>query len=118
MTVFLGRVKSGAGKATRNIARDHRRLYKATGISFFPGTLNVILDRPVKFQNQIRCRTWGLCPVRVEGLECFAIRSLRKDYPREFVEVLSPLNIRAKLGLTDGSLITVEIDPEFLVLDC
>ncbi len=117
MKTFTGRVKSGAGKATRNIARAAHRLRKATGITFQPGTLNLILDRPVRFRNQVECRTWGLCPVRVNGLKCFAIRSLRKDYARAFMEVIAPFKLREKLDLVDGSTVSVEVDPTYIMED-
>lgn len=45
-----GRVRSGRGKASAELAIHREEIEELTGQNIFPGSLNVILDRPIRFK--------------------------------------------------------------------
>ncbi len=49
LTFLYGRVQSGRGIATRHCQKHSKEIEAAVGRPIYPGSLNVILDHPVRF---------------------------------------------------------------------
>ena len=123
-----GRVVAGLGEGQYYISREgYRRAFQALlGFEPYPGTLNVEiqpLDREKtaelkgmggllikEFQSE--GRTFGAVKcfrAQLQRVECAAIMPLRSHHTNT-LEIISPVRLRDKLNLTDGTEVVVEVD--------
>jgi riboflavin kinase len=125
---LTGSVISGLGEGRYYMSlpayRDQFR--RVLGGDPFPGTLNLRLSsasRDVKrkvdnlpwtrIQGFVQDdRTFGearTLPCRIRDIPCAIVVPGRSHYPDDVIEVISPVELRASLGLSDGDLVTVEV---------
>lgn len=118
----------GEGQYYTSLKGYRDQFIKKLGIDPFPGTLNLRLEPEsmscrslLNLKNDIeikgfttRNRTFGAghCyPVKVaNGIQGAIMVPERTHYPEDIIEIISPVNIREKLKLEDGSKITVTVE--------
>lgn len=112
MTILTGTVTSGRGRAAQHISNSFDELVSITGRHVFPGTLNVILDRKIRFSfqhavafDQGRRFVWSAL---IQDHPVWIYRW--KGAPLHIVEVISECKLRDALGLKDKGKICIEID--------
>lgn len=122
--IFDGVAVSGAGGATKafehNAGGRMMEIERALGFKPFPGTLNVQLAKPFDWDGpyfrswllELQNRAAGLehgvwaprgCrfyPVDVSGVSAFAMRWEGDHYPENFLELVAPVRLRDKVGIT------------------
>jgi len=116
-----GKLVSGLGEGQYYISQQGyiKQFVKLLGFKPFPGTLNLQLGQPlIEPRTPIRIegfinhgRTFGAVrcyPAQIRGIIAAVIRPERTHYPVDFVEVISPVNLRKKLELNDGDLVELE----------
>ena len=121
--LLRGRVRRGRGDFGRWLTKLQEHYRAKTGMSLFPGTLNVELPEPYSLPTQ-RIRLEGheyggtvsvsMVPCRILGLPAFILRTDRNesgagDHPRTIVEVAADANLRETFGLEDGDLVEIEV---------
>lgn len=114
MTV-TGRVVSGRGNATRHIGRAAESLLALTGRSMFPGSLNLVLSRPlglsaahgVDFE-----RGRKIWPARIGDLDVWIYRW--STAPDTVIEILASERLRDALDLQGNERVAVTIPAEFV----
>lgn len=106
---FTGIVTSG-----RNLAKKHLReepdVEKNLGVTLFPGSMNVLLTKPMKMNLQTAIITpkRAIQPCQINGVPAYAHRW--PDCPLHVCEILHPEKLRDKLGLKDGDRVTITFD--------
>jgi hypothetical protein len=106
-----GRVVSGRGKATADLARTQQSVTDLVGYAPFPGSLNVALNRPLRlrgpdlhtFDDGLRL----LCPASLGGTSVWLYRW--RHAPLHIVEILSSVHLRSELGLQDGDEVVLHL---------
>lgn len=133
MTLTIaGNVISGFGKGKEFVTLEgySRQFREELGYEPYPGTLNLELERPV------RDRIDRLDPIRIDGWEdgdrsfgvvyCYpaslvdtdesvqlhVIVPKRTDHDTATLELISPVNLRERLGLSDGSSLVIRVESE------
>jgi hypothetical protein len=109
VTKIAGRVRSGRGAASARMAEVQTELEGITNEAIIPGTLNIILDRPLRL-NEAEARFFGknlrmLWPATLNGIDVWVIRW--KDTALHVAEVLSSVHLRDQFGLKDGDRVTL-----------
>jgi len=120
-TVFSGK---GEGSKFTNLTWVKTQTEEKLGFIPFPGTLNIRLD------NKNASKLWKalnkaepieLVPVadfcrgrcyRVtleDKTECALLIPQVADYPKDMVEIVSPVNLREKLKLSDGNMVELTL---------
>jgi hypothetical protein len=96
---------------TIDCARELRRISAAP---LCPGTLNVVLDGPLRLSRQSsfefdrgRRRLWRAA---LNGTDVWAYRW--DEAPLHVLEIVSTVHLRTSLSLEDGDAVTVQIAPE------
>ncbi|MEE8347929.1 MAG: HAD-IA family hydrolase [Acidobacteriota bacterium] len=122
-----GTVTSGKGDAAdfTQLAWVREQFKGAFGFEPYPGTLNLLLDDPTSLSAWAEVRQGpgqvlepepGFCagrcyPLSVEGqISAAAVVPMVSSYPENVVEILSPMALRERLGLSDGMTVTVAVD--------
>jgi riboflavin kinase, archaea type len=123
-TVLRGVVRSGLGDCGFWIEKL-KEFYRAkTGMTLFPGTLNVELAEPFYVPStrlRLEGREYGgtvsvsIVPCRVFGREAFILRTDGNeqgtgDHPRTIVEVATDVKLRDAYRLKDGDLVEIELE--------
>ena len=103
-----GRVVSGRGKATSRL-KGRKELVDYFGAEPQPGTLNIILDRPILFsprRAKLRCADTSLIgwPARMEGQPCLILRW--RNCPLHVAELISGYWFQ----IPKGNRVLVELD--------
>ncbi len=108
-----GRVISGRGTASRSIVGPSP-ISDFFGKLQAPGSLNVALDGPVRFDpEQVAIPKDGRAyywPAEINDTPCLMTRA--DGHPLHVVEILSPLHLRKEFNLRDGDAVTLEISPD------
>jgi len=116
----------GEGRYYMSLPPYREQFRNVLGKDPFPGTLNLRLSsasRDVKrkvdgltwtrIQGFVRDgRTFGearTLPCRIRDIPCAIVVPGRTHYPDDVIEVISPVELRAVLDLSDGDLVTVEV---------
>lgn len=112
-TKLLGHVVSGRGKATADLANFKGELSKVTAQSLRPGTLNIVLKRPIRFVGS-RAYVFDqghrmLWPASANGVDVWLYRW--RECPLHVIEVLAAVNLREHFGLQNGDKLTLAVDP-------
>ncbi len=128
MAGLTGHVITGLGEGQYYIAQEGYRTQFEEKLNFipYPGTLNIRLsdngDDTVKVlrdQHMIQIsgftdgqRTFGGCKcyfVHVEGIPGAVIVPDRTHYPRDLLEIISPVHLRETLELNDGDEVRITL---------
>ena len=111
-TRLHGRVISGRGTASQS-AVGPSPISDFFGELQAPGSLNVALDGPVRFDpKQVAIPKEGRAyywPAEINGSRCLMTRA--DGHPLHIVEILSPLHLRKEFNLRDGDAVTLEVSP-------
>jgi riboflavin kinase len=120
--IFEGKIYSGKGTGKNFVALPwvKGQIEKKLGFTPYPGTLNIRLTEEAKEKRKILEPKKGLRIEPQKGyyagvlfrasincLECAVVVPLIPNYPGDVLEIISPLYLRGKLGVMDGSLVTV-----------
>lgn len=113
MTEVLGSVVDGRGRASEHLAEFNEALRVVSGQIFHPGSLNVVLERPLRLRPDVGVAfdEWGkrrLWSGRLNGDRVWIYRW--RGCPLHIVEVLHPDLLRKRLQLRTGSIIRLELD--------
>lgn len=120
-----GRVVSGFGVAASNLAPKLSLIEQRTRFSgLLPGTLNVRITQPFRLKADAelsRDEYYGyervfLQRCRLQGIDCLIVRPETHERgaaggPAQ-LELMSTCHLRTVLGLSDGSLVVVEVEDE------
>lgn len=120
-----GKVFSGSGESAEFIRLSWVRKQIAEKLSFIPytGTLNVKLTaESVAIKESLKnARAIEISPVKdfcrgkcfpayfMQDLKCAIIIPEVKNYPKDVIEVIAPVNLREKFRLKDGDMVKVRI---------
>jgi len=118
-----GKVCSGkrVGKKFVELPWVRRQFLEKLGFIPYPGTLNLILTRKNKEEKEKLEKTKSLVIIPEKGYceaKCFRAKINKKiqgaviipkvqNYPKETLEIISPLNLRKALNIKDGDLVEV-----------
>ena len=125
--VVKGQIVTGIGVGSRFIGMEWVREQILDKLGFDPylGTLNVRMDEETS--RRYHSLLEGREGIPIEPLDeryrrgkCYRSRindtvdgaivvPIVPDYPADLVEIVAPVNLRERLGLQDGSEVTVEI---------
>jgi riboflavin kinase len=126
---LTGRVFTGLGEGAYYVQVPFymRQFEEKLGFKPYPGTLNLklirrddvlkraLLERAARieierFSNGRRSYGGARCiKARVGDEEAAILFIERTHYPREVIEILSPLCLRERLGLKDGDIVSVKV---------
>ena len=111
MDEIVGTVASGRGQSTTHIRIHSAELKEKLGQDLVEGSLNVILNRPVKLVAERAIVFDGgkrlLWPATIEGQCGWALRWVRA--PLHVVEFVAPVHLRRLLDLKDGTPVRIGI---------
>jgi riboflavin kinase, archaea type len=121
---FFGTVFSGKGEGKKFVALPwvKRQVEEKAGFTPFEGTLNVRLtDESVKqkillskVKKIIVEPAQGYCPgylikAQIGNISAVVVLPEVPNYPPDVLEVVAPVCLRKKLGLADGSCVSVTV---------
>ncbi len=119
-TVFSGK---GRGKKFVELTWFKRQVEEKLGFSTYLGTLNLrLLDKEVEKRELLETKgsltvepqtgyySGLLFRATIEGLECAVVIPIMPNYPKDVLEVISPVYLRGRFKLIDGNLVTVSIN--------
>jgi len=127
--LLIGRVQAGKNDASRWLSKFNEAYSHKTGMSVFPGSLNLVLEHPFDwFEPRYRERTvwfgreeYGgerdilLLPCELMSLEARAaflwtttIGARDRPEPR-IVEIITDIGLRKVHGLVDGDIVSLKI---------
>jgi riboflavin kinase len=119
-TVFSGK---GRGKKFVELTWFKRQVEEKLGFSTYLGTLNLrLLDNEVEKRELLETKgsltvepqtgyySGLLFRATIEGLECAVVIPIMPNYPKDVLEVISPVYLRGRFKLIDGNLVTVSIN--------
>jgi CTP-dependent riboflavin kinase len=120
MTVLRGRVAGGKADLAQWMVMYADRYSAATGLSLYPGSLNLMLPKPYELpvdRIQLPASDVGVNVNLVEclafGRRAFIFRTDADDRKgperRMLIEILSEVRLRDEYGLTDGDLVEVTV---------
>lgn len=122
--VFSGAVYSGKGEGKKFVALPWvtEQIADKLGFNPYPGTLNLHLTAESSSKKRYLNKTKGLLiepqpgffygllfRATVSGAKCAVILPLVPNYPRDVLEIVASTSLRERLGLVDGSVLTVEV---------
>src|SRR5687768_3842839 len=111
---FTGHVVSGRGLAEKHLSTLAGDVARIMGEPPCPGSLNVILDRPLRLEvSEARAVEGGarlFWPATLNGLPVWLYRW--KNAPLHVVEIVSPQYLRGTLGLSDNDRVAIVLGKE------
>lgn len=124
MPVLRGFVASGMGNFSIWIERLRDFYFQKTGMYLYPGTLNVVLETEYTLPPQrirLEKEEYGgrvsvsLVPCRIFDRPAFLLRTDANErgeghHPRNVIEIACDVKLRDAYGLTDGSIVEVEVE--------
>ena len=124
MAVLSGIVISGKGNFSYWIEKLQDHYIRRTGMSLFPGTLNVLLDYPYSLPpDVIRLEkeeyegtvSVSLVPCRIFGRRAFLLRTDANEaglghHPKTIIEIATDVKLREHYKLKDGDRVVVEVE--------
>lgn len=113
---FTGYVATGRAKAAGHIAKLSFELEQGTGAKLYLGSLNILLDRPVRL-NRAHAITLEdgrrlLWPARLNGVDVWLYRW--RHAPLHVAEILAETRLRDQLGLADHDKVTLSVRDDLL----
>jgi riboflavin kinase len=119
MVVLTGRVVTGVGNFAYWIERLQEHYRRKTGVSLFPGTLNVQLEEEYGVPSgalRLEAEEYGgavsvnIIPCRLLGERAFILRTDAAERDsKHVIEVACELKLRDKYNLRDGDTVRVEV---------
>lgn len=119
MNEFSGRVMTGRGEGAHYVALYNPYFRIVLGREFFPGTLNLKVDGfdASRFSDRLTAvipAGKNLFPVdcaqvRIGPVDGYLIIPRKTSHPNTVVELVSAVNIRERLSLQDGDVLTFAI---------
>jgi riboflavin kinase len=124
MKVLQGKVESGTGNFAQWILKLNAHYERKTGLTLFPGTLNVRLFESYSIPKgclRLEAHEYegsvnvNIVPCRVLGRPAFILRTDANElgagnHPQTVVEIASDVKLRDVYGLSDGDEVSIEID--------
>ena len=123
--IILGEVISGIGEGAYYVRQYAHLIREYLGFDPYPGTLNIRVLFPKTVFDALcgviptvlpgfvkEGRTFGdvkAYRVEIEGIEGAIVIPSRTVHPPKIAEIIAPVCLREKLGLKDGSRITVRV---------
>ena len=119
-----GRVFAGQGEGRRyvDLSWVKQQIKEKAGFNPYPGTLNLRLDeknvkRRVLLEKDATlrlCHSEGYCTgllfkASLDGVVCGVVIPQVENYPENVLEVVASVNLKQKLRLRDGDLVTVTV---------
>jgi riboflavin kinase len=119
-----GRVFSGRGEGRKYIELSwvKQQIMEKLGFNPYPGTLNLRLDVESMKKRQLLtedaalgvCTPEGYCTgllfkATIEGVSCGVVIPQVEGYPDDELEVVADVNLRQRLGLSDGDRVEVTV---------
>jgi len=122
-TVLRGVVRTGIGSFGFWLAKLHEHYEAKTGMTLFPGTLNLELFEPFRMpRNALRLEgheyggtvSVSIVPCRVFGRKAFILRTDANEkgtghHLRTIIEVATDVKLRDMYALEDGDPVDVEL---------
>jgi riboflavin kinase, archaea type len=122
-TVLSGVVRSGIGNFGFWLAKLQAHYRAKTGMTLFPGTLNLELAAPFRVPDdalRLEGHEYGgtvsvsIVPCRVFGRQAFILRTDANEqgtgrHPRTIIEVATDVKLRDLHALADGDRVDVEL---------
>ncbi|NYT05669.1 MAG: DUF120 domain-containing protein [Methanomicrobiales archaeon] len=116
----------GEGRYYVSVPGYHRQFVGKLGFEPFPGTLNIRLSpHSVGIRKQLDAAPWiaiegfsadqrtfgsAKClPCRIGDFPCAIVVPGRSHYPDDIIEVISPVELRKELALSESDRVTVEV---------
>ena len=98
---------------------------RKTGMKFYPGTLNIRLDKPYSLPKQVirlEASEYGgtvsvnIVPCSIRGKDAFLLRTDaneqgRGHHPKTIVEIAADVRLRDFFSLQDGDFVEINIEP-------
>lgn len=123
MVVLTGKVVTGVGSFSYWIERLHEHYRRKTGMSLFPGTLNVLLEEGYSVPAgslSLEAEEYGgtvsvyIVPCRIFDERAVILRPHAAEHgedplDRNVVEVACQVKLRDKYNLRDGDVVRVEV---------
>ena len=120
--ILRGNVVSGVGNFSYWIDKLRDHYLRKTGMSLFPGTLNVSLAEPYSVPKdaiRLECGEYGgsvsvnLVPCSIFGRRAFILRTDaneegRGHHPRTTIEIATDVKLRDRYQLNDGDEVEIE----------
>ena len=108
-----GIVISGRGLSSSRPKNLHNNIENITKKRLIPGSLNIILLYPILLNKQTLSFNYDgrkklIYPATIKNTEAFIYRW--EKCPLHIIELMSSINLRNHLKLSDGSLVFVEIN--------
>jgi len=121
LAILRGKIVSGMGNFSYWIEKLHDHYLRKTGMSLFPGTLNLQLDEPytlpvdvIRLEGQEYGGTVSvnIVPCSVFGRTAFILRTDaneqgRGHHPRNIVEIATDVKLRDHYHLSDGDIVEI-----------
>ena len=111
-----GVVRAGRGKGANAINENSDRIAEVLGATPYPGTLNVILNRPLTLKGGVpldaKAKHFGVYS-EINGTPCLIERW--KGGPLHVLEIVSSAFLREALGLKDGQIVELSVPKGSLV---
>lgn len=111
-----GKIHNGCGVASRVISNDiSEGLFQTTYKRFYPGTLNVTLEKLIRFKNLSLVSTYyKIFPMSINGLLVYGILTYVKGDTTKELEIISEYGLRDMFNYQDGDELTVAINKRFI----
>jgi riboflavin kinase len=122
--MLSGTVVSGRGEGRKYVELEwvKQQVKEKLGFDPYPGTLNLRLDeenvkRRVLLEKEAKlrlCHSEGYCTgllfkASLNGGTCGVVIPQVENYPENVLEVVASVNLKQKLRLRDGDLVTVTV---------
>ena len=122
---LTGKIISGAGEGEKFVSLPwvKRQIEEKLCFAPYPGTLNMILSEENTKRRKLleTVSSTEICPVKgyssgmlykaqLGKLECAIVIPEVANYPEDCLEIIAAENLREKLKLRDGNIITVTVD--------
>ncbi len=113
--MIVGYPVAGRGYGADMVLSHQNKVEKQLGAMPYPGTLNVVLEKPLLLKNAVQLDAKGkLFGVRgyINEIPCLLYRF--NFTPMHVLEVIAPVHLRNTLGLKDGQGIEILVSKENL----
>ena len=109
--ILVGTVCSGRQQATEHLRQHAQELQRCLGATPVPGTLNIVLQRPVGLdfqQCRLVCGKHFFWTALAAGIPALAYRW--PGCPLHIVEIVAPITLRMHLGADDGDQVSIAVE--------
>ncbi len=108
---LVGTICSGRGLARTHLHEHASELARYLGAPPVPGSLNLVLGRPVGFdfkQCRLACKGRFFWAASVAGIPALAYRWL--TCPLHIVEIVAPVALRSTLGVSERDKLSITVE--------